>query len=122
MEHPITEMVTGIDLVEMMIRSASGEELKLKQDQLYPRGWAIESRIYAEDPQTFMPTGGLLTNYKERGSLDEGIRFDSGVEKGSDVSVFYDPLICKVSTHGDDRKEAIRKMKTALDNLVVEGN
>lgn len=121
-EHPITEYITGHDLVEHMIRIAAGEKLKITQKDIGINGWATEARVYAEDPfRNFLPSIGRLDRYIEP-SLEGGdVRIDGGVEEGSDISVFYDPLICKLVTHGKDRAESIQRMKRALDSYVIRG-
>jgi len=118
-EHPITEMITGIDLVEQQIRIASGEPLSLREDSLGWRGWAIESRVYAEDSENFYPSPGKIVTYIEpRG---EGIRVDSGYQAGDTVSQFYDPLIAKLVVWGEDRNKGIIRMQHALDNYEFTG-
>lgn len=118
-EHPITEMITGIDLVEQQIRIASGESLLLRNDSLGWKGWAIESRVYAEDSKNFYPSPGKIVSYIEpRG---EGIRVDSGYKAGDAVSQFYDPLIAKLVVWGEDRDKAIVRMQHALDNYEITG-
>jgi len=120
-EHPITEMITGVDLVEQMIRVAAGEKLALTQADISITGWAIESRVYAEDPvKDFLPSVGLLTNYREPCSTP-GVRCDSGVADGSEISMYYDPMISKLVTYAEDRPQAIERMKSALDEYVIEG-
>jgi acetyl/propionyl-CoA carboxylase alpha subunit len=118
-EHPITEMITGIDLVEQQIRIASGEPWSIKEDQLEPNSWSIESRIYAEDPENFYPSPGKLTSYAE--PYGEGIRVDSGYTTGDTVSQFYDPLIAKLVVWGEDRHKATARMQYALDNYEIAG-
>jgi acetyl-CoA carboxylase biotin carboxylase subunit len=118
-EHPITEMITGIDLVEQQIKIASGEALSLKEDSLEWNGWAIESRIYAEDSENFYPSPGKLTSYVE--PCGGGIRVDSGYQAGDAVSQFYDPLIAKLVVWGEDRDKAIARMQHALDNYEITG-
>jgi len=119
-EHPVTELVTGQDLVEMMIRVAAGEKLSLTQDQVTLKGWAMESRVYAEDPlRDFMPSTGRLVGYAE--PQGEGVRVDSGVYEGGEVSMFYDPMIAKLITSGDNRNQAIERMVEALDNYYIRG-
>jgi len=119
-EHPVTELVTGIDLVEQMIRIAAGERLSIGQRDVKREGWAIEARIYAEDPQRgFLPSIGRLVRYRE--PVGEGVRVDSGVIEGSEISVHYDPMIAKLCTFGDDRETAIAKMRTALDEYLIRG-
>ena len=118
-EHPITEMITGIDLVEQQIRIASGESLSLREDSLGWSGWAIESRIYAEDSENFYPSPGKIVSYIEpRG---ERIRVDSGYQAGDTVSQFYDPLIAKLVVWGEDRNKAIIRMQHALENYEITG-
>ncbi|MDA8646304.1 acetyl/propionyl/methylcrotonyl-CoA carboxylase subunit alpha [Porticoccaceae bacterium] len=119
-EHPVTELVTGQDLVELMIRVAAGEPLPLTQDDVVLRGWALESRIYAEDPlRNFLPSIGRLTGYIQ--PEGEHIRVDSGVSEGGEVSMYYDPMIAKLITYGDDRTQAIEQMIEALDNYYIRG-
>jgi acetyl-CoA carboxylase biotin carboxylase subunit len=118
-EHPITEMITGIDLVEQQINIASGEPLSLRKDKLEWNGWAIESRIYAEDSENFYPSPGKLTSYVE--PCGEGIRVDSGYQAGDAVSQFYDPLVAKLVVWGEDRDKAIIRMQHALDNYEITG-
>ena len=102
-EHPVTELVTGIDLVEEMIKIASGEELKLRQDDIKFNGWAIESRIYAEDPErNFMPSTGRLNSYITPINIDN-IRNDTGVYEGGEISIYYAPMISKLNSYGKDR-------------------
>jgi acetyl-CoA carboxylase biotin carboxylase subunit len=118
-EHPITEMITGIDLVEQQMRIASGESLSVGAGDLGWKGWAIESRIYAEDSKNFYPSPGKVVSYVEpRG---EGIRVDSGYRAGDIVSQFYDPLIAKLIVRGEDRNKAMTRMQRALDNYEVTG-
>jgi propionyl-CoA carboxylase alpha chain len=120
-EHSVTEFVHGIDLVEWMIRIAAGEELTLKQEAMIPHGWAIESRIYAEDPnRKFMPSTGRLVRYREPRESAE-VRVDSGVYEGGEISMFYDPMIAKVTTWCRDRDEAIAIMRRALDEMYIKG-
>jgi len=119
-EHPVTELVTGVDLVEMMIRVAAGETLPLSQDQVKLDGWAVETRVYAEDPlRNFMPSIGRLTGYLE--PTGEGVRVDSGVYEGGEVSMHYDPMIAKLITYGPDRQQAVDRMVTALDGYYIRG-
>ncbi|HAA93098.1 MAG TPA: acetyl/propionyl-CoA carboxylase subunit alpha, partial [Rhodospirillaceae bacterium] len=95
-EHPVTEYVTGLDLVEQMIAIAAGEKLSMNQDEVVTAGWAIEARVYAEDPaRNFLPSTGRLVRYREPDGIEE-IRIDSGVVEGSDISVYYDPMIAKL--------------------------
>ncbi|TNE38426.1 MAG: acetyl/propionyl/methylcrotonyl-CoA carboxylase subunit alpha [Alphaproteobacteria bacterium] len=124
-EHPVTELVSGIDLVEQMIRVAAGEKLELAQADIKLNGWAIESRIYAEDPyRNFLPSIGRLVRYRPPEESCEGgltIRNDTGVEEGSEISLFYDPMIAKLCTHGPDRIAAIDHMMLALDSFWIDG-
>jgi propionyl-CoA carboxylase alpha chain len=119
-EHPVTELVTGLDLVELMIRVAAGEHLDLRQEEVRLDGWAIESRVYAEDPSRgFLPSTGRLKRYAE--PTGEGVRVDAGVVEGGEVSIFYDPMIAKLCTWGPDRYTAIRRAREALDSFVIRG-
>lgn len=152
-EHPVTELITGIDLVEQMIRAAAGEKLTIKQEDVKLNGWAIESRLYAEDPyRNFLPSIGRLTRYRppEEGSFklngsvpakafatsknaaasknasedalaEIKVRNDTGVFEGGEISMFYDPMIAKLCTWGEDRPTAIHAMREALDSFEVEG-
>ena len=120
-EHPVTEMVTGIDLVEQMIKVAYGEELDIKQNDIKTNGWAIESRVYAEDPyREFMPSIGRLSKYLTP-EHSENVRVDTGIREGSEVSMFYDPMIAKLITHGENRDETIENMMNAIDQYVIDG-
>jgi len=121
-EHPVTEMITGLDLVEQMIRVADGEALTFGQDDVRLNGWAIEARVYAEDPaRNFLPAIGRLSRY--RAPVEDGhtVRIDTGVCEGSEISMFYDPMIAKLTTHGDDRDMAIARMQDALDAYYIRG-
>ncbi|MDH4068612.1 MAG: ATP-grasp domain-containing protein [Dehalococcoidia bacterium] len=118
-EHPITEMITGIDLVEQQLKIASGESLSLGEESLGWKGWAIESRVYAEDSKNFYPSPGKIVSYVEPSG--EHIRVDSGYQAGDTVSQFYDPLIAKLVVWGEDRDKAIVKMRHALDNYEITG-
>ncbi|WP_416878819.1 acetyl-CoA carboxylase biotin carboxylase subunit [Litorimonas sp.] len=125
-EHPVTELITGVDLVEQMIRSAQGEELNMTQDDVKLNGWAIESRIYAEDPfRNFLPSIGRLTRYRPpiEGTKENGaiIRNDTGVFEGGEISMYYDPMIAKLCTWGEDRGVALNAMQHALDLFELEG-
>ncbi|CAM4287071.1 acetyl-CoA carboxylase biotin carboxylase subunit [Lacicoccus alkaliphilus] len=117
-EHPVTEEITGLDLVEWQIRIAAGETLPLTQEEVVQSGHAIEARLYAEDPKTYFPSPGTIT--KLRLAEDLG-RYDFGVVEGSKVTPFYDAMIGKIIIHGEGREEAIDKMKKALEKLEVEG-
>jgi propionyl-CoA carboxylase alpha chain len=120
-EHPVTEMVTGLDLVEQMIRIAAGEKLALAQADIKPKGWAIEARIYAEDPlRNFLPSIGRLRRYREPVSGGT-VRVDSGVYEGAEIGMFYDPMIAKLVTFGADRGGAIQTMREALDAFYIRG-
>ncbi|MGB8839637.1 MAG: acetyl/propionyl/methylcrotonyl-CoA carboxylase subunit alpha [Aliidongia sp.] len=119
-EHPVTEEVTGLDLVELMIRVAAGEKLPLTQDQVRLTGSAIEARVYAEDPlRNFVPSIGRLTRY--RPPAGPGVRVDTGVYEGAEISMFYDPMIAKLVTFGATREEAIGRMAVALDAFQIRG-
>jgi propionyl-CoA carboxylase alpha chain len=120
-EHPVTELITGIDLVELMIRVAAGEKLPLSQKDVKLTGWAMEARVYAEDPfRNFMPSIGRLVRYVAPEETDT-VRVDTGIEEGSEVSMFYDPMIAKLVTYGDDRLQAIANMNAALDAYYIRG-
>jgi propionyl-CoA carboxylase alpha chain len=124
-EHPVTELVTGIDLVEQMIRIAAGERLSIKQSDVKLSGWAIESRIYAEDPyRNFLPSTGRLIRYRPpaQGTADGvTVRNDTGVYEGGEISIYYDPMIAKLVTHAPTRDAAIAAQSSALDTFVVDG-
>jgi len=124
-EHPVTELITGVDLVEQMIRVAYGEKLSLRQEDVTLNGWAMESRLYAEDPyRNFLPSIGRLTRYRPPQELNvEGaiVRNDTGVYEGGEISMYYDPMIAKLCTWGHTRLEAIEGMRNALDAFEVEG-
>ena len=124
-EHPVTELVTGIDLVEQMIRIAAGEELALRQEDVRLDGWAIESRLYAEDPlRGFLPSVGRLTRYRPPQEGRHGnvvVRNDTGVFEGAEITMFYDPMIAKLCTWAPDRLTAIDAMSDALDAFIVDG-
>ena len=120
-EHPVTEMVTGVDLVEQMIRVAAGETLSITQSDVALNGWAIEARVYAEDPtRNFMPSIGRLRRLTTPAE-GSGVRVDTGVVEGSEISMFYDPMIAKLIAHGDDRDAAIARMSEALDGYYIRG-
>uniref|UniRef100_A0A8C7HB26 Propionyl-CoA carboxylase alpha chain, mitochondrial n=1 Tax=Oncorhynchus kisutch TaxID=8019 RepID=A0A8C7HB26_ONCKI len=121
-EHPITECITGLDLVQQMIRVAKGFPLLHKQEDIPINGWAIESRVYAEDPyKSFgLPSIGRLSQYQEPINLPK-VRVDSGIQEGSDISIYYDPMISKLVTYGATRAEALQRMEAALDNYVIRG-
>jgi len=124
-EHPVTELITGLDLVEWMIRIAAGEKLTFGQKDVKLNGWAVETRVYAEDPlRDFMPSIGRLVRYRPpAGPEDEAVtvRIDSGVEEGSEISMFYDPMIAKLVTHAPGRLQAIDAMQAALDAYGIRG-
>jgi propionyl-CoA carboxylase alpha chain len=119
-EHPVTEMVYGLDLVEQMIRVAAGEKLTVAQDDIVADGWAIEARVYAEDPaRGFLPSIGQLIRYREpRG---DSVRVDSGVEEGGEISMYYDPMIAKLVAHAPTREAAITRLHLALDHYEIDG-
>ena len=120
-EHPVTEEITGVDLVEQMIRVANGEELSFAQDDVKINGWSIENRVYAEDPyRGFLPSTGRLIRYNPPETGD-GVRVDDGVVEGGEVSMFYDPMIAKLITWAPTRLEAIDKQIAALDQFEIEG-
>ena len=118
-EHPVTEMITGVDIVREQILIAGGDKLSLTQDQVQIKGHAIECRINAEDPVTFMPSPGKITQYHAAGGL--GVRIDSHIYNGYNVPPYYDSMIGKVITFGDKRTNAIIKMQNALDEMVIDG-
>ncbi len=125
-EHPVTELITGVDLVEQMIRVADGEPLPFRQEDLTINGWAMESRLYAEDPyRNFLPSIGRLTRYRPpvEGATATGgvVRNDTGVFEGGEISMYYDPMIAKLCTWGPSRGAAIAEMRAALDGFEVEG-
>jgi len=121
-EHPITEYVTGLDLVELMIRVAAGQKLKIKQEDIKIHGWAMEARVYAEDPRrNFLPFVGRLKHYQEPTSTDGSVRVDTGICEGSEISTNYDPLISKLCTWGPNRDVAIDRLARALDSYVIRG-
>ncbi|MEP2496061.1 MAG: acetyl/propionyl/methylcrotonyl-CoA carboxylase subunit alpha [Parasphingorhabdus sp.] len=120
-EHPVTEYITGLDLVEQMIRVAYGEKLPLTQDEVTLTGWAVENRVYAEDPyRGFLPSTGRLVKYRPP-EAEEGIRVDDGVAEGGEVSIFYDPMIAKLITYGETRIEAIDRQIDALNRFELQG-
>ncbi|XP_074985730.1 propionyl-CoA carboxylase alpha chain, mitochondrial isoform X6 [Caretta caretta] len=121
-EHPITECITGLDLVQEMIRVAKGYPLRHKQADIPINGWAVECRVYAEDPyKSFgLPSIGRLSQYQEPLHVSN-VRVDSGIQEGSDINIYYDPMISKLITYGSDRAEALQRMEEALDNYVIRG-
>ncbi|KAJ7319829.1 hypothetical protein JRQ81_019340, partial [Phrynocephalus forsythii] len=121
-EHPITECITSLDLVQEMIRVAKGYPLRHKQSDIPINGWALECRVYAEDPyKSFgLPSIGRLSHYKEPLHVPK-VRVDSGVQQGSEISIYYDPMISKLITYGSNRAEALQRMEEALDNYVIRG-
>ncbi len=120
-EHPVTEMVTGLDLVELMIRIAAGEVLTMDQRDVHLSGWAVETRVYAEDPaRGFLPSTGRLIRYQPP-QQSARIRVDTGVFEGGEVSMYYDPMVAKLITHGGTRKEAIEYMRQALNQYYIRG-
>jgi len=119
-EHPVTEMITGIDLVEEQIKIARGEKLSFTQEDIAINGHALELRVYAEDPlNNFMPSVGTLTRYEK--PTGEGIRVDDGYEEGMAIPIYYDPMIAKLATHGKDRTDALQKMLAAIKEYKIEG-
>ncbi|SFM51415.1 biotin carboxyl carrier protein /biotin carboxylase [Bradyrhizobium sp. Rc3b] len=124
-EHPVTELVTGIDLVEQMIRVAAGEKLAISQKDVTLTGWAVESRLYAEDPfRNFLPSIGRLVKYRPPAEASQDgitIRNDTGVQEGGEISIHYDPMIAKLVTHAPSRAAAIEAQATALDSFYVDG-
>ena len=124
-EHPVTELVTGIDLVEQMIRVAAGEKLALAQKDVKLTGWAVESRVYAEDPfRNFLPSIGRLVKYRPpaEGAADGiTVRNDTGVQEGGEISIYYDPMIAKLVTHAPSRAAAIEAQSRALDAFYIDG-
>ena len=119
-EHPVTEMITGLDLVEQQINVARGQKLAFTQNDLNIKGHAIELRIYAEDPSNnFLPSVGELTEYSEPKGL--GIRVDSGYKKNMEVPIFYDPMLAKLAVHANNRAEAIQLLKVAINDFLIEG-
>jgi propionyl-CoA carboxylase alpha chain len=124
-EHPVTELITGIDLVEQMIRVAYGEKLAMKQSDIGINGWAIENRLYAEDPyRNFLPSIGRLTRYRppaEKTKKSHVVRNDTGVFEGGEISMYYDPMIAKLCTWAPTREDAIERMRVALDSFELEG-
>ncbi|KAJ7425153.1 Pyruvate carboxylase subunit A [Pitangus sulphuratus] len=119
-EHPVTECITGLDLVQEMIRVAKGYPLRHKQADIPINGWAVECRVYAEDPyKSFgLPSVGKLSQYQEPLHVPS-VRVDSGIQQGSDISIYYDPMISKLITYGSNRAEALKRMEEALDNYVI---
>ena len=119
-EHPVSELISGIDLVELQIRVARGEALQIKQSDLKINGHALELRVYAEDPlNDFLPSVGTLETYQL--PTGEGIRVDNGFEEGMDIPIYYDPMLSKLITYGKTRNEAIQLMLKAIDNYHIEG-
>src|ERR1700716_2503665 len=124
-EHPVTELVTGIDLVEQMLRVAAGEKLSLAQKDVSLSGWAVETRVYAEDPfRNFLPSIGRLVKYRPPIESSTGgitVRNDTGVQEGGEISIYYDPMIAKLVTHAPSRAAAIEAQATALDSFYIDG-
>jgi len=119
-EHPVSELITGIDLVEQQIRVARGEALTFTQEDLHITGHAVELRVYAEDPlNNFLPSVGTLTTYQK--PTGPGIRVDDGYEQGMEIPIYYDPMIAKLITYGKSREEAIQSMVEAIENYHIEG-
>ena len=121
-EHPVTEFITGLDLVEQMIRVAAGEKLSFTQEQIPLKGWAMECRINAEDPfRGFLPSTGRLVRFQPPAEVEGAVRVDTGVYDGGEISMFYDSMIAKLITHGADRDQAIARMREALDAFLIRG-
>ena len=121
-EHPVTEMITGLDLVELMIRVAAGEKLPFTQEQVRRDGWAIECRINAEDPfRGFLPSTGRLVRYQPPNETAGAVRVDTGVYEGGEIPVYYDSMIAKLITHGESRSEAVARMRDALNAFIIRG-
>ncbi|HRP97521.1 MAG TPA: acetyl-CoA carboxylase biotin carboxylase subunit [Rhodocyclaceae bacterium] len=121
-EHPVTELITGLDLVEQMIRVAAGEKLSITQADVGIDGWAMECRINAEDPfRGFLPSTGRLVKFQPPEEIDGQVRVDTGVYEGGEISMFYDSMIAKLIVHGKDREQAIRRMRDALNAFVIRG-
>ena len=121
-EHPVTECITGLDLVELMIRVAAGEKLPFKQDEIKRDGWAMECRINAEDPfRNFLPSTGRLVKYQPPAEADGCVRVDTGVYEGGEISMFYDSMIAKLIVHAPTRDQAIARMRDALNRFVIRG-
>ena len=121
-EHPVTEMITGLDIVELMIRIAAGEKLPFAQADIKPKGWAIECRINAEDPfRGFMPSTGRLIRFQPPEAVENEVRVDTGVYEGGEISMHYDSMIAKLICHGDDRNQAIARLREALNVFLIRG-
>jgi acetyl-CoA carboxylase, biotin carboxylase subunit len=119
-EHPVTELVTGIDLVQWQLRIAAGERLPFRQEEIRPRGWAIECRITSEDPPNgFLPSTGRISHVRLPGG--PGVRWDGGIDAGSEITLFYDPMVGKLIVWAPSRPDAIERMRRALDELAVVG-
>jgi len=118
-EHPVTEMITGVDLIKQQLLIASGEALKIKQESIIPRGHSIECRINAEDAETFVPSPGKVERFHVPGGL--GVRVDSHIYGGYTVPPYYDSMIGKLIVHAEDRETAIKRMRGALSEMVIEG-
>ena len=117
-EHSVTELITGVNLVEWQIRVANGEALPLKQEEIIQNGHAFEARLYAEDPIDFRPQTGVISHLK---LPTKKVRIDSGVREGDTVSIYYDPMIAKLSAHGSNRTEALRALSSALTETEIAG-
>ena len=119
-EHPVTELVTGIDLVQWQLRIAAGEKLPFRQEEISPRGWAIECRITSEDASNnFLPSTGRIEHLHL--PTGPGVRWDGGIESGSEVGLYYDPMLAKLIVWGADREQAITRMRRALVDLIIQG-
>ena len=119
-EHPVTELVTGIDLVQWQLRIAAGEKLPFRQEEISPRGWAIECRITSEDASNnFLPSTGRIEHLHLPSG--PGVRWDGGIESGSEIGLYYDPMLAKLVVWGADREQAITRMRRALVDLIIQG-
>jgi acetyl-CoA carboxylase biotin carboxylase subunit len=118
-EHPVTELVTGIDLVEQQFRIAAGEDVSFDPEQVRPQGHALELRVYAEDPVRFLPSPGTITQWQEPAGA--GVRVDAGYTAGNKVTQFYDPLLAKLCVHGQDRDEALARAREAVAAFQIAG-
>ncbi len=118
-EHPVTELVTGLDLVEQQLRIAAGEDVSFDPGAVVATGAALELRVYAEDPKRFLPSPGVIRRWEEPGG--DGVRVDSGYAEGNTVTPFYDPLLAKLCTYGADREEALERARVAVGQFTVTG-
>jgi acetyl/propionyl-CoA carboxylase alpha subunit len=119
-EHPVTELITGVDIVKEQIAIANGRRMRYTQEDIVPKGWAIECRITAEDPfNDFMPGGGIVASLKE--PTGPGVRVESALYRGAEISLYYDPMVAKLVVHGENRAEAILRMRRALSEYRIGG-